>query len=294
MRWMISTRPLRSRLVALSTTFAFALATIAPSIAAADSSDVDVALKSGAQYHGKLVEKVPGDHLTIQLATGEIKRFEWSDLADQADEDDSEAAPPKKPKPAPTQTTTSADRETFYVSIHTEQEGVVLERLIGSSSLEGGPDVEHWTRVCTAPCNIEVPAGSDYRIGGHGLRKSPTFTIDRSTEIDAKLGTPGGLLAGVILTSVGGLLALTGVAIGGASNTNGSSVADSGSGDKQSSNATTAAWVVGASGLVMVVVGVVVLLGNANSVSVNRTAIAKKKQPPSVGGLRLTPTGFVF
>jgi hypothetical protein len=63
---------------------AWALIVLIPlGAAAADSPRTEwVVLKSGAVYQGELVEKVPGDHLTLKLATGEIKNFGWNELDD--------------------------------------------------------------------------------------------------------------------------------------------------------------------------------------------------------------------
>ena len=56
-----------------------------------------VTLVDGSTYQGELVEKVPGDHVTLQLATGEIKRFEWSQLASAIDESATGSAPESAP-----------------------------------------------------------------------------------------------------------------------------------------------------------------------------------------------------
>ncbi len=40
-----------------------------------------VTLTNGSMYQGELVEKVPGDHLPLRLATGEVKRFDWAQIA---------------------------------------------------------------------------------------------------------------------------------------------------------------------------------------------------------------------
>src|ERR1700689_677802 len=52
--------------------------------AAESFRDVGVVTRDGATFRGELVEKVPGDHVTIKLASGEVKRFAWADVADVA------------------------------------------------------------------------------------------------------------------------------------------------------------------------------------------------------------------
>jgi len=34
----------------------------------------------GSVYHGEIVEKVNGDHVTLKIATGALRRIEWSDI----------------------------------------------------------------------------------------------------------------------------------------------------------------------------------------------------------------------
>ena len=51
-----------------------------------------VRLKDGSVYQGKLVEKVQGERIVIQLATGEIKTFTWDDIV-------SPTPPPAPPTP---------------------------------------------------------------------------------------------------------------------------------------------------------------------------------------------------
>ena len=52
------------------------------SIQSGGSSDRIVTLSDGALYRGELIELVPNDHITIRLATGEVKRFEWATISD--------------------------------------------------------------------------------------------------------------------------------------------------------------------------------------------------------------------
>jgi hypothetical protein len=60
-----------------------------PMIASADDApahpveqggDEVVELTSGDRYRGALIDRVIGDHVTIRLATGDVKRFSWSEI----------------------------------------------------------------------------------------------------------------------------------------------------------------------------------------------------------------------
>jgi hypothetical protein len=68
----------------VTATTALAIVLAAPA-ALAQGSTERVVTKGGATYQGSLVEKLPGDHVTIQLVTGQVKRFEWSEIASAAD-----------------------------------------------------------------------------------------------------------------------------------------------------------------------------------------------------------------
>jgi len=195
--------PRRGSFLPLIVAAAFSLVSIAPRYAIAAAREIDVTLKNGASYHGKLVERVPGDHITIQLATGEVKTFAWEDIeSDEADE----PAPKKKPAPPPTET---SEEPGYYVTIKTEQTGVVLEQAIGSTTV-GNVTGTHWRRVCTAPCNVEVRGGA-YRLNGEGLRSTGTFTIDRNATLEASLGNSGAMTAGMTLLGGGLLFGLIGL-----------------------------------------------------------------------------------
>ena len=57
-----------------------ALALFASSLAHAAEPDTIVTLKNGDVARGVLVERVTGDHVTIQLSTGESRTYPWNDV----------------------------------------------------------------------------------------------------------------------------------------------------------------------------------------------------------------------
>jgi hypothetical protein len=78
--------------------------------ARADAPPEDtVTLHSGAIYAGQIGEKVPGDHETLKLATGEIKRFAWADIA------------PAQPPPRDRPTSAQAGRRPRTLSLYHAQ-----------------------------------------------------------------------------------------------------------------------------------------------------------------------------
>ena len=51
-----------------------------PKIVQAAAGERIVRLPNGSIYRGELVELVPDDHITIRLATGAVKRFDWASI----------------------------------------------------------------------------------------------------------------------------------------------------------------------------------------------------------------------
>lgn len=277
----------RARSVALATALAFTLGISVPAFA----KEIDVNLKTGASYSGQLVERIPGDHVTIKLATGEVKRFEWEELAEEeaspeapkAESPKPESPKAETPKPEapaakvkakPKQVTAEPEEGAYEVTIETAQEGVALERPLGTTTL-GYAEAQHWERVCAAPCNRAVPGG-EYRIGGNGLRKSALFIIDSPTTINAKLGKQGAFSAGVAVGVGGATLGLVGAVI----------LSRPSHGDDTGKNVGLATIVIG---LAMAGVGLVLGMSNSSQVKVNDKLIAKPKST-----LRFVGDGFVF
>ncbi|MBI2392546.1 MAG: hypothetical protein HYV09_23375 [Deltaproteobacteria bacterium] len=170
------------------------------------------------------------------------------------------------------------------VKIETKQSGVVLERLVGSP---GAAEPRRWVRVCAAPCDVEVPAAAEYRLGGAGLRSSSPFTIDRPSTIEADLGSAWafwtGAGVGVAGVALGAIGVLTVSADANASSTVGEEERDS----------VNVGWVLTAAGIVLIGTGVALLVGNRNSVTVDGTTVARRPAWRAFG-VRLTPNGFVF
>lgn len=67
-----------------SVALALALLALLPSraaTAAEGAARVHVVLVDGGELQGELVEKIPGEAITIQLATGEVRRIPWASVA---------------------------------------------------------------------------------------------------------------------------------------------------------------------------------------------------------------------
>jgi hypothetical protein len=133
-----------------------------------------VVLRDGSRYQGELVEKVPGDHVTIKLATGEIKRFDFADLA---------PSPSPSALPAPLSgalgiigADTSSPPPEGQVDVRIETSGSDYAYPSLMEAAPGGPDVG-WRQICMAPCTARVDAGGLFKIGGRRMADSNTFRL---------------------------------------------------------------------------------------------------------------------
>jgi hypothetical protein len=183
-----------------SLTLAITLALIPAAVAAAQpASEVatphdTVTLKNGAMYSGELVEKVPGDHEILKLATGEVKRFEWADMVAAAVPAPAPSVPPP-PQAPQVRVKLDADNPKATLEVYAgeglvaDSNGRVYSEIVGSA-------------VCTPPCDKDVPPGK-YRIAGDGILPSDWFMLaasPSSVELRAKTASWGGHQAGWILS----------------------------------------------------------------------------------------------
>jgi hypothetical protein len=63
-----------------------------------------------------------------------------------------------------------------------------------------------WVDVCVAPCGVPVDPAGIYRVGGGGYRGSEPFHLPRQTGqvfLEARVGSQGKHIAGMILMIVG-------------------------------------------------------------------------------------------
>jgi hypothetical protein len=223
----------------------------ASATAFADDS-ITVRLKNGGEVRGELVERVPNEKIVLKLATGEIRTIPWAKLApvettppvkpeavkpepakpsaakvEQGEAEESAPEPPPTPKPkmrrAPVPDPVSNDAQ---VHIDSNYEKTALYRVTGVSSgtawgSRGSVSVslEHADRVCSSPCDTEVPAGEEYFIDAPGMTKSDKFNLSlggknlkvsggsaalRGLGLYGGMGVGGGLLlGGVMLTVLG-------------------------------------------------------------------------------------------
>ena len=291
---------LRAPLLSLAVLVASAGAVLhAPAAHADADGEITVVLKTGVVVRGTLIERVPGEHVLLRLATGETRKIRWSEIASdsygKAPEPTTTPTPTPTPAPTPTPTmptpppTATAPTYAPYPAppmggalVHVEAKpGVLLERFVvyGTST--------RWEPVCAAPCDRPMAPGT-YRVNGKGMRSSPEFAVGtQPVHVRAQLGSLAGMITGISLTGLGGLCLLTGGLAALTFDDEPRYPGDSGS-----SAGKTAFTTFAVIGGIMLAVGLPLWLLNGRSVEVDGREVALRLDDK--GLVRLTPRGLVF
>lgn len=197
-------------------------------------------LKNGGFVRGALIELVPGDHVTVQLATGEIRRIPAAEIDRMSTStappasSGATAAPPAgsgaTTPPAGSGTTTtpagSGVAPTTSAAVPSASgvpapfASAVMLRVVAPTGVEiqGRPrlDPGPWGLVCRAPCDLSIPVvDREFRAGGSNVQPSHTFVLEpgeRPVRVEVKPGRADlhrwgtrGYLVGLPLALLGGI-----------------------------------------------------------------------------------------
>lgn len=159
----------------------------APKVPPASGPEVTVVARDGATFHGQMVEKIPGQYVTLRLATGEQRRIAWWFIQSLIGPDG----------------TDQITGPQVAIDFRADDDRAKLQKL--------GKDGE-WFDACQSPCRGRVSATGIYRVGGDGIRRSESFKLTHDgTRIDASVGTTGRTVGGAILGIGGGAVAYVGL-----------------------------------------------------------------------------------
>jgi hypothetical protein len=220
-----------------------------------------VELRSGGVVKGTIVELLPGDHVTIQLASG-MKTFQWGEVSRV----ERAGSQPQVQGPVYTQppgTQPTPQNEPLV------QPGEPSTRVfIDSTSpvslfhMDNKGDVK---TVCIAPCGEVLPFTGLYWVSGKDINASDKFQLPpgkAETKLHVSGGSKGVVTAGVVLAVVGGNIFLIGglilLGVAAVAATPGTRTGDLGG-----------AWAVSGTitgvGLAMGIAGIVMWLANSSS-----------------------------
>jgi hypothetical protein len=147
-----------------------------------------------------VTEIVPGDHVTV-IVGAETLRVPWAEVDRVIVSSSPAPAPSASPKPAP-------DGPHVRVHITTPKQVILYRRAPGSTS---------WSRVCTSPCDAEVPLGGSYRITGNGVPATAPFSIEANpgsvVDLAVDPASTGGMIGGGFLAATGGTIGFVGLVL---------------------------------------------------------------------------------
>jgi len=175
---------------------------VLPSAALAQTPPDVLYLEGGGMVRGTIVENVPGDHVTIQLATGEVRTFASAQVVRVAM---GEGTPP--PPPAAIIVAPPPDPG---VSVHVTASSpdLILHRLTGTASVTvwtnngvGSAAIDQFEPICGAPCDTHLPAGTytfGISSGGGTPRRAghPPFRVDREMSLEMEYESREGIRIG--------------------------------------------------------------------------------------------------
>ena len=289
------------RIYSLVTVFALALIA-APAVAHADAA-VEITLKDGSSYRGELVERIVGDHVTLKLATGEIRTVPWSDMRT----DSAAPAPSRKPAIA---------EERLDVDVVVGGRAAQLERLVVVGAGRGA-GIKGYEPVCTTPCTTPTDRVSTYRLAGDGVTPSKDFQVspgDWELRLRVDPGSSTKRTLGwwtIVMGSIAAATSLTLIAIGsnspdpelykstafsstGATTTT-TDQAGLASAQADADRLRTTGYVVAGGAAALVVLGIVLVTTSRTSVKTESgKTLALEPRIPRARHLALTPSGVSF
>jgi hypothetical protein len=222
-------------------------------------------MKNGGILRGTIIDAIPGAQARIQLATGEIATVPWPDIA--RIEHGNEAQRPAPPSPLPPQPRPPLrSSATVWVHLDGPDEARLQQDATGAGD---------WTTVCAPPCDIQLPVAPDYRIEGGGLKTSSVFKIagaqGEHVTVTVNGGSKAWFVLGVVITPIGGLLALIGSVIGLAGSI-ASSASVPGSDQQAANNVAATGWITFGIGTAALVGGILLIVNNSKTTTMQENA----------------------
>jgi hypothetical protein len=228
-----------------------------------------VILRNGGMIRGTLIELIPNDHATVQMANGQSAIIQWGEI--HHIERGMPAPPPPPavyPQPGlPPAAPKILSGPAAFVHIESTRPVQVL--------YSNSKTAFDWDPVCESPCDAQLPIEGSYKIRGSGMVTSSEFRLSaqpgQRVVLHVSPGAKSGIVWGSVLAGVGVLSTLIGlVVISGADaqdQTN-QTCASTGAGCTSTGNTSTTKTTGGVflvGGLVGIGVGVLLIIVNAST-----------------------------
>jgi hypothetical protein len=230
-------------MVGLARTLALVIVLAAASPVLAQTVPPDVVqLANGGMVRGTIVENLPGDHVTIQLATGELRTCPSAEVASAGPAPVAqEVVPPApggslptplgrpmiaQPGPVPSYGP-GPNGPTVHLHVEGTSSDLTLQQVTGTGTaiVSTGRSfatvmVDNFAPLCSAPCDIDLPAHTyvlgvsqgqgPARRGDHNL-----FTIDGNMSLELEYDSREAARIAGWVVFIGGALAGAGIMLGG-------------------------------------------------------------------------------
>lgn len=197
-----------------------------------------VQLANGGMLRGTIVENLPGDHVTIQLSTGELRTFPSADVqfAGPAASMPAQVVVPPAPRSAPVALAApmyGPAVPTVRVHVEADSPDLTLQQVTGTSSaiVSTGRSfatvmIDSFAPLCTAPCDIDLPAHAyilGVSQGQAGARRADhnLLTIDHDMSLALEYESREGARIAGWVTFLVGALAGAGLMLVGITSNNG-------------------------------------------------------------------------
>jgi hypothetical protein len=188
-----------------------------------------VELANGGMVRGTIIENLPGDHVTIQLPTGEMRTFASAEVRHAGPTTVPAApsgpvmGPPLIAQPGVAYGPPPPAQPTVRVHVEASSPELTLQEITGTATAVVAMGrgystiaVDQFAPLCTAPCDVQVPARA-YRLGvsqGQGQPRRADhnlFTLSHDTSFRLEYESREGFrIAGWIIFiagELGGLVA---------------------------------------------------------------------------------------
>lgn len=178
-----------------------------------------VELTNGGTVRGTIVENIPGDHVTIQLVTGEIRTFAAAEVARVGPAAPTVITVPPVIATPPPPVDVAPQPRMARLTVETDAEDFLLHRVTGTASMRGMMrSIDAFDVVCPLPCAVDLEPGT-YYLGLSRGRRDPTrwrtpFVVEGNTTLSLDFESRGDqrLIGGLVLA--GGILAGAGIIVG--------------------------------------------------------------------------------
>lgn len=202
-----------------------------------------VHLTNGGMLRGTIIENLPGDHVTIQLPTGETRTYPSAEVASAGPAEVPQdivppppssgvmvpVGPPRVARPGglPTYGPQGPAAPTIRVHVESTSPELTLQQVTGTGTaiVSTGRSfatvmVDSFAPLCTAPCDVELPAHT-YILGvseGQGAARRGDhnlFTLDADTTLELEYESREGARIAGWIVFIGGALVGAGIMLGG-------------------------------------------------------------------------------